>query len=372
MKKFIEIDAVIIGGGIAGLWTLMELKKAGYSAILAEKGGLGAGQTLASQGIIHSGAKYAISTNSIKDSLEKMPSLWRDAISAELSGTKILAENQYLWTGENFISRFVGYCAQKIVKSRMSKVLNKPDFLAESFKGDCYDLAEPVIDIPSLLHSFIKKYGGFIWTDCKAEIVGNTVKIANYQLLPKKIICCAGEENYYLCGSKQQIRPLKMIVWRVPTHAPNIYGHFLGYSDKPRLTISTHQNNWNDANLGKVYWIGGEIAEKVELEKDAQLALFKRLISKALPNLNLPMNDNLFSIIPINRAEALNDGKRPNLPVVVAEDELTISCYPTKLAFAPLLAAEVLKLMPKTSQVKQPILLGKKAARVAPYPWNGK
>lgn len=369
--KFIKIDALIIGGGIAGLWALMELKKAGYSAILAEKGGLGGGQTLASQGIIHSGAKYAISNKAIKNSLEQMPNLWKEAISSDLEGVKVLSEQQYLWTQENFISRLVGKVAQKMVKSRMSKVLKNPAFLAENFAGDCYELAEPVIDIPSLLEAFIKKYGGFIWTDCKAEIIGNAVKISKFQFLPRKIICCAGEENANICGAKQQLRPLNMLAWRVPKYAPNIYGHLLAYSDKPKLTITTHQNSWRDIVSGKVYWLGGEIAEKVNLTAQEQITEAKKIISKALPHLNLPLNDNLFSVIPVNRAEAFNEGKRPDLPSVVEEDELIISAYPTKLAFAPLLAQEILKKMPEP-QIKQPILLGKKAARVSPFPWTGK
>ena len=371
MSKVINIDAVIIGGGISGLWCLMELKKAGYSAILAEKGGLGAGQTLASQGIIHSGAKYAISSTSIKESLSQMPELWRNAINAELNGTKILSEVQYLWTAENIFSRFVGFCAQKIVKSKMLKSSTKPNFLAQDFRGDCYELLEPVLDIPSLLEAFIKKYGGFIWTDTTAELFNNRVKIANFQIQPNKIIVCAGENNSVLTGSKQQLRPLKMVAWRVPDYAPDIFGHFLGYSDKPRLTISTHPSNWRNKNGDKVYWIGGEIAEKVNLQRETQLNLLKKLIKKALPNLTLPMNDNLFSIIETNRAEGFNEGKRPNLPIVEEIDELILSCYPTKLAFAPLLAQEVLRKMPQT-QFKQPVILGKNAARVATYPWTGK
>ena len=53
-------DVVIVGGGIAGLWILSALRAEGYQTILLEKDALGAGQTLASQGIIHGGTKYAL------------------------------------------------------------------------------------------------------------------------------------------------------------------------------------------------------------------------------------------------------------------------------------------------------------------------
>src|SRR5690606_19834973 len=52
------LDAVVIGGGIAGLWVLDRITAAGYSSLLLERAALGARQTIASQGIIHGGAKY--------------------------------------------------------------------------------------------------------------------------------------------------------------------------------------------------------------------------------------------------------------------------------------------------------------------------
>jgi glycerol-3-phosphate dehydrogenase len=56
----LQVDVAILGGGIAGLWLLARLRQAGYSTLLLESQALGAGQTIASQGIIHGGLKYAI------------------------------------------------------------------------------------------------------------------------------------------------------------------------------------------------------------------------------------------------------------------------------------------------------------------------
>ncbi|HCS51023.1 MAG TPA: FAD-dependent oxidoreductase, partial [Planctomycetaceae bacterium] len=55
-----EADIVIIGGGIAGLWTLDELRRNGVRALLLENRTLGFGQTISSQGIIHGGLKYSL------------------------------------------------------------------------------------------------------------------------------------------------------------------------------------------------------------------------------------------------------------------------------------------------------------------------
>ena len=60
MTSSYSTDIVIFGGGIAGLWMLNCLRNQGYQAILLETDKLGSGQTLASQGIIHGGLKYAL------------------------------------------------------------------------------------------------------------------------------------------------------------------------------------------------------------------------------------------------------------------------------------------------------------------------
>ena len=55
-----EVDVVILGGGIGGLWLLNRLHGRGYNAVLIETGELGGGQSVNSQGMIHGGIKYAL------------------------------------------------------------------------------------------------------------------------------------------------------------------------------------------------------------------------------------------------------------------------------------------------------------------------
>ena len=59
-SDILPLDVLIFGGGGAGLWLLDDLAARGYRVLLAEAGDLGAGQTIASQGIIHGGLKYAL------------------------------------------------------------------------------------------------------------------------------------------------------------------------------------------------------------------------------------------------------------------------------------------------------------------------
>lgn len=54
----IDLDALIIGGGVQGLWLLNDLRKAGYSVVLLERGELGGVQTCHSHVYIHQGCLY--------------------------------------------------------------------------------------------------------------------------------------------------------------------------------------------------------------------------------------------------------------------------------------------------------------------------
>jgi glycerol-3-phosphate dehydrogenase len=59
------VDVLVIGGGVCGLWALHALLDAGYDAWLLERSALGDGQTIASQGILHAGAKYRLPGNAV-------------------------------------------------------------------------------------------------------------------------------------------------------------------------------------------------------------------------------------------------------------------------------------------------------------------
>ena len=74
----IKPDIVIFGAGIAGLWTFHSLKKMGYDVLLLERESIGGGQTIASQGIIHSGLKFSLAgkVNKLAKSISAMNSFF--------------------------------------------------------------------------------------------------------------------------------------------------------------------------------------------------------------------------------------------------------------------------------------------------------
>jgi glycine/D-amino acid oxidase-like deaminating enzyme len=88
-------DIVIVGAGIAGLWTFHRLKKRGYDVLLLEKDSIGGDQTIASQGIIHSGLKFAIAgkISTLARSISAMPDIWRTALKGERRSRSSHGEN---------------------------------------------------------------------------------------------------------------------------------------------------------------------------------------------------------------------------------------------------------------------------------------
>ena len=75
----LKADIVVFGSGISGLWTFHTLKQMGYNAVCLESHKIGSGQTIASQGIIHSGLKYVFGRqmNDLARWISTMPDRWR-------------------------------------------------------------------------------------------------------------------------------------------------------------------------------------------------------------------------------------------------------------------------------------------------------
>lgn len=366
-----KLDALIIGGGIAGLWSLATLKRRGYQVILLEKEALGAKQTLACQGIIHGGTKYALTgrLSGAAQAIGAMPARWQAARhgqeAVDLSGVRILSEHQYLWVNHGIGGKLTAFFAGKIMRSRMQRLQGDalPAFLPRDFAGHCYALAEPVLHVPDILAAFARQYQDCILTDCLWRQDGNIVFANGMPLVADYMIYTAGENNAALSRTPGQIRPLRMTALRVGADAPDIYGHCLGTGDKPKLTLTTHPDN-----AGKVYYIGGQPAEEgVHRAPERQLELVKNLLRHTMPWLPESHLQGQYYSFLINRAEGSNCGSRPDRPVVIQAGK-TITAYPTKLAFAPLLAEKIAACLPSPAGYPEAALPG--AVRIAAYPWH--
>ena len=253
----LSVDIAIFGGGIAGLWALARLRQAGYQAVLFEQGEIGGVQTLASQGIIHGGSKYALAgkLTDASQAIAGMPGIWRDCLAGsgelDLSGVRVLSPHQYLWSSGSLSSGLAGFFAGKLMRGRVQSVaasdLPAPFDHAE-FAGSLYQLQEPVLDVVSLIQVLYSRLADYCWQLPSARLrvdagqprgfaIENHLRVSS-----QAVLLAAGAGNQLLLrswGRQQplmQQRPLHMLMLR--GELPEVYAHCIGASTNPRITIT--------------------------------------------------------------------------------------------------------------------------------------
>lgn len=67
-----SFDIIVIGGGSTGLWTTLDLTLRGFSVLLIERNTIGSGTSGKFHGLLHSGARYAVTDpNSAKECIQE-------------------------------------------------------------------------------------------------------------------------------------------------------------------------------------------------------------------------------------------------------------------------------------------------------------
>jgi hypothetical protein len=356
-----QADIVVFGAGIAGLWVANHFKALGYDVLVLEANEIGGGQSIASQGIIHSGLKYALSCkiNALAKSISAMPDLWRAALKGEgnvdLSKARMNADSQYLLIPSGFMGGLIGLVTKQALGSRVREVPKAewPQEIQNSgFRGSMIYMDEPVLNISSVisvLSSNLNKSVKHI--DAYDDPIG-FLKLHN--IAAQHIIFTSAASNAEIAkklqhdaGLETQKRPLLMGLMK---NAPfEIYAHMVGPSDKPVATITTHKAE--DGSL--VWYLGGAIAERAKEADPAEVyKSTKDAFKKYFPKLNL--SDVEWATLPIDRVEGKSetDGWMPDTPTIHQINDI-FYCWPTKLTFAPLLAQRLAeKITAKPSGIK--------------------
>lgn len=377
------IDAAIIGGGIAGAWALNLLQQRGYNCILLESAALGADQTLASQGMIHGGLKYALSgvLTGASEAIADMPRRWRACLNGDddvdLRGTRILSEHYYMFAEATTLGRLTTFFASRALRGRIDRI--KPDqWPAEflGFEGVVYQLNDFVMDTEDLLRTLVGKHQQRVLklhadtgnikphADGGYEIVldDTTVRVGT-------LISCAGNGSSQLqqalgiTNLPVQKRPLKQVIVK-HQHDVMMFAHCLTgiASDEPRLTITSHRED------NCVSWyLGGQLADKgVELSDDEQLATARAELETCVPWLDWQAAQ--FEILTVNRAEPQQaSGIKPDEAHVVRQQDF-IQCFPTKLTLAPDLGDKLINVLDKPRH-PTPLQTNHPQAELGISPW---
>lgn len=372
MKKTVETDIVIIGGGIAGLWLLNRVRQLGFSTILLESNALGSGQTGKSQGIIHGGMKYALqgALTSATQSIADMPTVWRHCLQGkgdiDLSDVPVLSQKQYLWTTDRLFGKISGFFASQLLKEKITEVeqLAYPDIFKDpQFKGQVYALPEIVIDIPALIRALVKPNQDVIFKvnpfdhhvlqfdeqDRLQQLKVRSPLDEVVTIEAQRFIFTSGAGNELLLKQLKnpsvamQRRPLHMVLMKTDFSYP-LYAHCLGMSATPRITITTHRTH-----DGKTVWyLGGQLAEEgVKRDAEMQIQFAKKELAELFPWLDFSLAQ--FATFSIDRAESLQPGgKRPD-HAFLKEIENMIIAWPTKLAMAPKLADDIIQCLQRAN-----------------------
>ncbi|MDY7108360.1 MAG: FAD-dependent oxidoreductase [Planctomycetota bacterium] len=364
--EVISVDVVIFGGGGAGLWLLDTLHRAGHRALLLEAGELGAGQTVASQGIVHGGVKYALDglLSPSARAVREMPLLWRRCLAGEdepdLSATRRRAEFCHLWQTGTLSSRVAMFGARAGLRVRPVPLepQERPGLLRDC-PGVVARLDEQVIDPESFVRSLADRNEGRVFRidaghgvefDREAPGEVDHVHLINPEtgeplnLKPHRTVFTAGagsarlREAVGLPARRIQRRPLHMVLAR--GDLPPLNGHCVD-GMHTRVTITTTEDT-----MGRAIWqIGGQVAEDgVNMERADLIRHARAELNAVLPGLDMTSAE--WATYRVDRAElATRSGRRPTDARVVEEGRV-ISAAPTKMVLIPQLVRRVMDLLP--------------------------
>lgn len=339
-----SVDIVILGAGIAGLWTFARLRRAGYDVLLLEREAIGCGQTIAAQGIIHSGLKYSLAgrVNETARSISAMPDRWRAALRGEgevdLSAARTRADSQFLLIPGGLLGGLTRLVAQRALGGN-SRALPPPDWpeglRASGFGGSAVFMDEPVLDVPSVLRALVEPHGDVVRRISPAEAEAPLAFLHDHGIEPRAVLFAAAGSNHAIArgnrhddGLEAQHRPLLQGMLRPAPFA--LYAHLVGTSDKPLVTVTTHEAA--DGTL--IWYLGAAVAERPrDADPQAVYAAAARAFRDYLPAVDL--GGAQWAALPVDRVEGRTQGFHlPDTPTLHRVGNVMYG-WPTKLTFAP-------------------------------------
>ncbi len=350
--RTIRVDVAIAGGGIAGLWIANLLLLRGFDVALCDPGRAAGVQTLASQGLIHGGVKYALRgrTDDTFDALKEMPVRWRRCLAGQgeidLGGVATASGACHLWSRDALAARLAGFLASRVVHGRAVRL--SPAEYPAPFAGQAgtlYRLDDFAVDVPSLCRTLSAPLGERLLTlevPSKGVIVRNgrvaAFRIGDLAVEAERFVFAAGAGNAALADAAgfetpMRRRPLKQVLVHSPDPEP-LFAHCVaGLAAEPDLTVSTHPG---------YHYLGGALASAgVRRTEAEQVQAAKRALRASLPWID--WDARRFETLSIDRAEPARPGGRRPEQAFVAAHENALLVWPVKLALAPDLGDRVLR-----------------------------
>ncbi len=347
--RTVRADIAIAGAGVAGLWLANLLLSRGFEVAVCERDEVGGTQTMASQGLIHGGVKYALTGTATRafEAVSDMPRRWRACLEGtgeiDLRGVSVVSDCYYLWSPDAPGARLAGFLASRLLRGRVEK-LSRSDY-PRPFAGQAgamYRLDDFVIDVAGLVQRLAAPLDGRL-LPMAVEPDGlvmhqGTVRAfqgADIRVEAERFVFAAGAGNGKLAAAagaptRMQRLPLKQVLVRSPNPEP-IFAHCIaGMRAEPALTVTT---------LRGYHYLGGALASDGANRSDAdQIDAAKRELAQALQWID--WSKRTFETLSIDRAEP--DGRRLEGAFVETHENVLIA-WPGKLTLAPDLGDHALR-----------------------------
>lgn len=353
-----NVDVAIIGAGISGLWLANRLHGRGLSVLVCTADAVGGGQTIAAQGVIHSGLKYSLGKRPgpASKALATMPARWRACLSGngeiDLRGTKVLADHMGVQATSN--ARLRAVFAKALLAQAETPPCIKPssevgDDVLE--RGTSLALDDFVLDVPSLIRRLAAPLKDrFLTVDVSEQmLVRNAAGIASIRVGDREIragafVLAAGAGNEALAPAAGftdvtvQRRPLHQVVVTLAEPA-KVFAHCLTatFGTAPDMTITSH---------GRALYVGGKVASEPNLSDAERIEAVRTGLMASLPGVDLA--DAKFRVHQAVRAEPVRGGRRglwDDGDVFAERRGNCLLCWPVKLSLAPRLGDVALHLL---------------------------
>lgn len=340
-RDHIEVDVVIVGAGIAGLWLGNLLARRGLSLAICEAGALGGAQTAASQGIVHSGLKYALDgrANRAAKALAAMPDRWRACLAGrgeiDLRGVPVLARHMHLFAPNANAAVRALFSGPLAGQCRPLDAEATPPYQ----RGVLAAIDDFVLSAPALTRRLGERLLARVIPASVAPdaLVAGPQGIAavatpQARISAQAFVFAAGGGNEALArragfaDARMARRPLRQTSVRLRARQ-SVFAHCLrsGEGADGAMAVDMTITSHDDA-----LYIGGQVAEDGAARGHAeQVAVVRRLLTQAFPAIDL--SGARFGTHRLVRAE----------PPPGCDDALAVRrgncvfCWPLKLSLAP-------------------------------------
>ena len=374
----LSVDVAVIGAGISGLWLANLLARRGLSLVICEPNPIGGTQTLASQGIIHSGVKYALDGRAtpLAQALADMPARWRACLGGvgeiDLRGVPVLAERVSM--------RVAGATANDgglLAGNRRAVQSQRHD----DDRTPSFDRGAPddfVVDVPSLVRRLAEPLVDRLIAQpvTPAALVRNDQGVDRIELNGCTIsagvyVFAAGSGNEALArragiaNAPMQRRPLCQTKVRLRSPV-RLFAHCVSMPSDlqpatPTMTVTSH---------GDVLCVGGKVADDGAARSNRdQVQLVRDLLAREFPSVDL--TGAAFDTFTAVRAEPTLQGTAVAADAVAVRSGNCLVCWPVKLSLAPRLGDIVLAELRDLEPMRDP-WQGNRNPRIdyAPSPYS--